>query len=270
MPAALFGATLIQDRRAPRPPVLVARLRGWLRLVLGAGLAAVAVLLIVSAHLHLFTQPSPARGPSGTSRPSILRPPGSHGVPGTTSSIPAAAILYGLLAAVLVAAAVIGVVWLLRHRVPALGPPPGDAEEDVTGLRRAVASGSDARRRLDDARAAIIACYAAMERSLTEAGAARAAADTPDELLTRATAAGIVRGDAAGRLTGLFYEARFSSHPMSPAERDEADRALGELAAGLHAPASSAAAAPAAATPAAGTPANAATPETPATPDTDS
>ena len=79
-------------------------------------------------------------------------------------------------------------------------------------------SGRSALRTVDDARAAIIACYLAMETSLAERGAARGVADTPGELLTRATESGLVRGTAAGRLTALFYEARFSSHPLgSPA-----------------------------------------------------
>jgi hypothetical protein len=239
--AVLLAATLIRGHRAPHPAAPVARLRAWLRLVLGGGLAAVAVLLLLDAHLHLFTQPHRARRPPASDlRPTSPRPPGSHVTP-HTSSIPSAAILYGLLIAVLAAAAVLGLVWVLRHRPPPMGAPRDVAEEDMTGLRNAVASGSDALRQLDDARAAIIACYAAMERSLAEAGTARAAADTPDELLARATATGIVRGDAAARLTGLFYEARFSSHPMSHGQRDEAGRALDELGAALQAPAAAAA-----------------------------
>jgi hypothetical protein len=55
-------------------------------------------------------------------------------------------------------------------------------------------------------------------------------ADTPDELLARAVAAGTVRGGAASRLTSLFYEARFSTHPLSEGKRDAASAALDELA----------------------------------------
>ncbi len=72
-----------------------------------------------------------------------------------------------------------------------------------------------------------------MEQSLARAGTARAVADTPDELLARAAGQGLVRGDAAARLTALFYEARFSTHPMPLGKRAEAQRALGELADGL-------------------------------------
>jgi hypothetical protein len=73
----------------------------------------------------------------------------------------------------------------------------------------------------------------AMERRLAERGAARGAADTPDELLARAVAAGVVRGGAAGRLTALFYEARFSTHPLVAGQRDAASAALDDLAAEL-------------------------------------
>ena len=55
-------------------------------------------------------------------------------------------------------------------------------------------------------------------------------ADTPDELLARAVAAGTVRGPAASRLTALFYEARFSTHPLAAGQRAAASAALDELA----------------------------------------
>ena len=38
------------------------------------------------------------------------------------------------------------------------------------------------------------------------------------------------RPSRLGTLTGLFYEARFSTHPMPPAKRDQAQRALADLA----------------------------------------
>jgi hypothetical protein len=72
-----------------------------------------------------------------------------------------------------------------------------------------------------------------MESSLAERGAARGVADTPDELLARARETGVVRGTAAARLTTLFYEARFSSHPLDRSQRGAAEQALDELAAAL-------------------------------------
>ena len=132
----------------------------------------------------------------------------------------------------LVAAVVISIWWAARLRRPAApGRIAGDV--DAEDLREAVESGLAALAELDDARAAIIACYLAMESSLAERGAARGAADTPDELLARAEAAGVVRGAASRRLTALFYEARFSSHPLGGGQRDAARQALGELAAEL-------------------------------------
>jgi hypothetical protein len=145
---------------------------------------------------------------------------------------PLGPILYGLLVFVIVAAVAISLWWAARQLRPAPPPLLPDAA-DADELREAVESGRLAFAELDDARAAIIACYVAMERSLADRGAARGAADTPDELLARVISAGIVRGAAARRLTGLFYEARFSTHPLGRAERDAASAALDELAAEL-------------------------------------
>jgi hypothetical protein len=130
-------------------------------------------------------------------------------------------------------------VWLATRRraagrVPQADAPPGDDEQSE--LSRAVESGRSALHRVDDARAAIIACYVAMERSLAAAGAEREVAETPDELLARAGAAGLVHGRAAGVLTALFYEARFSSHPLPPERKQSADDALAALADELSVP----------------------------------
>jgi len=134
----------------------------------------------------------------------------------------------------LLAGLVLSLWWARRLRRPAgRARADGFIAEDPEQLREAVESGRSALRTFDDARAAIIACYVAMENSLAERGAAREVAGTPDELLARATETGLVRGTAAARLTALFYEARFSSHPLDRTQRDAAERALDELAAAL-------------------------------------
>jgi hypothetical protein len=214
-------------------PGVPAALRFVLRWALGGGMTAVAILLIVNLHLHIFTHPG-LQARSAQPPPRIRRLPGSKaGIP-SSSHIPLDPILYGLLIAVLVAAVVISIWWAARLRQPAAPARiPGDLAEDSAGLRDAVESGRAALAGLDDARAAIIACYLAMEHSLAERGTARAAADTPDELLARAVATGIARGPAARRLTVLFYEARFSSHPLGSDQREAASGALDELAAEL-------------------------------------
>jgi hypothetical protein len=226
--AALLGATPPSD--------VVAKLREVLIFVLGAGMIAAAVGIVVSLHLRVSAVPQPTSSFSARPRPSLsLRPrPGSQGT--ASFRIPLSAILYGLLIAVLVAAVALSIWWSRRFR-PSLRARRGDlVAEDPEDLREAVESGRSALRTVDDARAAIIACYVAMENSLAERGAARAVADTPDELLARATTSGLVRGTAAARLTTLFYESRFSSHPLGRGQRDAAERALDELAVALAEP----------------------------------
>jgi Domain of unknown function (DUF4129) len=211
-------------------------LRFVLRWVLALGMLAVGAVLIASLHLHWFIKPPKPLHPRPAPQPSLSLPAGGRGA-GSSFHIPLGPILYGLLIAALLAAVVVSIWWAARLRRAA--PPadvPGALAEDSAGLREAVESGRAAlAAEIDDARAAIIACYLAMERTLAERGTARGLADTPDELLARAVKAGIVRGAAARRLTALFYEARFSSHPLDGGQREAASRALDELAAELRA-----------------------------------
>ena len=190
---------------------------------------AIAAVLISNLHLHFFIKPHPLPVRPAPIPPRRITVPRA---PQPAYHFPLGPILYGLLVFVIVAAVAISLWWAARLRRPALPrllPDAADADE----LREAVESGRLAFAELDDARAAIIACYVAMESSLGDRGAARGVADTPDELLARVVSAGIVRGAAARRLTGLFYEARFSTHPLGRAERDAASAALDELAAEL-------------------------------------
>jgi hypothetical protein len=228
MRAALLGGVPVND--------VAAKLRGVLTVVLGAGMIAVAVAIFVSLHLHLAGKvpPQPSVGVKPIPKYKTLPPKASQFGPGFR--VPLSVILYVLLVVLLVAAVLLSVWWSRRFRPSFAGKTSGFLAEDPEDLREAVESGRLALRTVDDARAAIIACYVAMETSLAERGAARAVADTPDELLARATTSGLVRGTAAARLTALFYEARFSSHPLGRGQRDAAEQALDELAAALAAP----------------------------------
>ncbi|HEX4290697.1 MAG TPA: DUF4129 domain-containing protein [Trebonia sp.] len=205
-----------------------AALRFTLKWVLGGCIAAVAAVLISDLHLHFLTKgrlpPAPPPAPRGTAK-ARLRLPASGG---WTLSVPWLPILYGLLVVALVAAVVISIWWSSRIRRPAA--PLVIEDVGTEELREAVESGRAALAEISDARAAIIACYVAMERSLADRGTSRTAADTPDELLARAVGAGTVRGPAASRLTALFYEARFSTHPVADGQRAAAGAALDELA----------------------------------------
>jgi hypothetical protein len=225
---------LLIRRRSGSQEATAVRLREVLLSVLAAGGVAVAAVMVAGLHLHVFTQharPRPRRPPVATPTGSVRPRLGTGAVPHISLTV----LLYALLVAVLLAGIAV-CIWLARRlRAPVALRASGDdfIAEDPERLREAVESGRSALRTVDDARAAIIACYLAMETSLAERGAARGVAGTPGELLTRATERGLVRGTAAGRLTALFYEARFSSHPLGQRQRDAAEQALDELAAGL-------------------------------------
>ena len=68
---------------------------------------------------------------------------------------------------------------------------------------------------------------------LAEAGSPAQAADTPAEVLARATADGLVRSSCASTLAGLFRRARYSSHPMTEDDRAAAMEALTQVRADL-------------------------------------
>jgi hypothetical protein len=227
----LFVILLVRHGRGSQEPAAV-KLRAVLLLVLGAGAIGAAVLMLAGLNLKGLGSARrlpPIGHPTATPSSSFRPHPGS----GSAVHVPVTVLLYALLVAVLLAGVAVSIWWARRLR-PAIALRRDEViAEDPEQLREAVESGRSALRTVDDARAAIIACYLAMETTLAERGTARGAAGTPGELLTRATEAGLVRGTAAGQLTALFYEARFSSHPLGHRQRDAAERALDELAADL-------------------------------------
>jgi membrane protein implicated in regulation of membrane protease activity len=106
----------------------------------------------------------------------------------------------------------------------------------LTQLLDSLAAAQDALTKAGgEPREAIIACYAAMERGFAAAGrqTAPAAADTPAEVLTRATQAGLVSAEPAAALTGLFRRARYSSQPMTKQDSEAASGALDRMRADL-------------------------------------
>ncbi len=231
--AALLVALLIRGRR-PSDDFRILRVRGVLRYALVAALVIIPSVLLLAKPLHGHPLPSPRPQPvpRSSATPAVTRAPR----PGPAFQVPLPDVLYALLILALIGGIVGCAMWLRRRQPGHEALPPDEAslaEGQRSDLQAAVSSGRRALAGLDDARAAIIACYVAMERSLAAAGAGHEAADTPDEFLSRAAAAGLVRGAAAGELTALFYEARYSGHELAAAQRDAARGALEQLAADL-------------------------------------
>jgi hypothetical protein len=132
-----------------------------------------------------------------------------------------------------VALAATGLSVYRRRRARPLPPLGMLADPDAAPLAAALAAGARALHEDPDPRTAIIGCYAAMERNLADAGLPPRMADTPAEVLSRATTGGLVRPAPAATLTGLFRRARYSSHPMTEADRAAAIEALAQVQADL-------------------------------------
>jgi hypothetical protein len=238
--AALLTANLLRRRRAAGQGHLAGTLNSLLRPVLITGLIAIPLIGLLTKARPLRPRPRPGSSPRPQPSPA---PTHSHPpAPASGHALPFNPLW--VLVALLAAVALWFLIATLRRR-PRYGrfePVPEDQDDDDSEqLRQAVRSGQRALAAVSEARAAIIACYVAMEASLASAGAVRDAAETPDELLARVTADGLVSGDAAATLTALFYEARFSAHDMPQRSRAAAQQALAELAVAA-APASTAAA----------------------------
>ena len=183
--------------------------------------------------------PSKADQPPPPPQPIVSRPPGvpvpQTGAPQGNGHAPSTFDLVPILRIVLIVAVVLVVLLgvflfarrfrILNRSVLVASSAPAAAETDDVRLAEAVSAGRTALQG-DDTRAAVIACYAAMETSLTANGVGRHASDSPSDLLARAAGAGLLTGPAPEALADLFREARYSTHPMG---RDQLERARGAL-----------------------------------------
>jgi hypothetical protein len=194
----------------------------WWAKTLGVLLAIAA---LVTPFAVLFTRKPRPLGPrplpSGVAASGLGRP-----VAAAPSSI--WPLITGMVIAILV---VLTLVVLSRHR--RLIGTSHNGKRRLTALLDSLAAGSHALTAGAEPRAAIIACYVAMERGFAAAGSAPAVADTPAEVLARATRAGLVRAEPAETLTGLFRRARYSTYPMTSTDSQVAADALTEMRTGL-------------------------------------
>jgi hypothetical protein len=119
----------------------------------------------------------------------------------------------------------LGGVWVVvrRDRRPEPPAPGGSVEEE---LARAIGSTIDDLRRERDARRAVIAAYANMERILASHGLARSRAEVPYEYLARVLRVLQVSESAVRSLTELFEYAKFSPHEIDEAMKEQAIESL--------------------------------------------
>ena len=104
---------------------------------------------------------------------------------------------------------------------------PEEGDETVEAELSAVVSDTiDDLRREPDARRAVIAAYARMERVLAQHGQPRRRSEAPFEYLARVLLGLRVRAAAVRDLTELFERAKFSTHEIDQAMKERAIAAL--------------------------------------------
>jgi hypothetical protein len=127
---------------------------------------------------------------------------------------------FGLGALVLLAG-----VWVMirRDRRPEPGTPEESVEEE---LARAIGTTIDDLRKERDARRAVIAAYANMERILASHGLVRSSAEVPYEYLARVLRVLQVSESSVRSLTELFEYAKFSPHEIDETMKEQAIESL--------------------------------------------
>ena len=119
-------------------------------------------------------------------------------------------------------AAGVVVLWFRREQ-----PPTEASETDAT--RAAVQAAITVLDAEPDPRRAVIVAYGAMQHTLGKRGVVHSPAEAPREYLLRALVASRATEQEARTLTGLFEEARYSTHPIPERLRDAALSALRSL-----------------------------------------
>ncbi len=183
-------------------------------LLLGAALIAAAALGVRT------TTPTPRPGGLGRGLAPVAptHPPGGRSGYAIPTWLP-----WTVLAIVLVGIAVVAV--LLARRTSAID----DQSPQRIGARAAVRAAIGALDSVSDPRRAVIAAYVAMQEELGAHGIVRLPAEAPREYLGRVLAESVGADRDARTLTGLFEEARFSTHPIPERVRELALSALNSL-----------------------------------------
>ena len=217
IPVALY-AHVVQMREFPLQDPRTMRYRAVRSMLSTAGVFLVLALILYSRrHSTFFGFHSLFGGHAGSAAG------GSHG--GTTPQYEPTfrwPVLWAT--ALLLAAAAAWYLWDRSHRVaPARAFGAASVAEDLAdSLDDAI---DDLEAELD-ARRAVIAAYARMERTFAGHGLDRRPSETPTEYLRRLLLGLTSQVDAVRRLTRLFEHARFSDHTIGDAMKRDAIESL--------------------------------------------
>lgn len=201
-------------------------------------LIAAAVLLAWALLLALLMRWMPAVDvgePPAPEPPQDIADPAGAGTPPPQEPADNGGTVFGVLAAMTIALIALSVVATIVGRRRTSDPPSAAFDDQALPAQ---VSGPDLARAAElglaemgdlsrDPRAAIIACYLAMERELEKSpGTVPQDSDTPSEVLARAIEHRALPAASATVLVDLFEEARFSPHVMHEGHRADAMGAL--------------------------------------------
>jgi hypothetical protein len=127
---------------------------------------------------------------------------------------------------IVTALAVLTVAVVIRWRVLGRQKSEVASADRHASVLEALEVSLDALRGEPDPRRAVIAAYAAMERSLSSAGFGRRRSEAPLEYLRRVLAAPTRAAEEVRTITLLFQHAKFSHHPVDETMRNGAIDAL--------------------------------------------
>lgn len=227
IPVAIYAYS-IQARESlaqkERKPYYVRVIRNLAFVFLLAGLGIARLFWHGKLHFGL-------HAPSGTPPPQAGKVIAGHGS-STYRPTFQWPVLY---ATILLAAFVVAWFWWVRRNAP---PAADVAGVELTAAEDVAATIGDAIDDLEaepDARAAVIAAYARMERTFDRRGLDRRPSETPVEYLGRILVGLGSRAEPVARLTGLFEQAKFSDHEIDSSMKRDAIDALRAIRSDLQA-----------------------------------
>ena len=212
----LIAIGLIKSKEGPD---MLPKRGNWLLRVFATMTLFAVVFIAVAYWRHSHDHASTvAKPPPGGTAPPVKKPRLAGGKPVDFDWAPVIVVF-----SIAVGGAAIGGAYYLRTRRRSESLVQRAAE----ALGAALDESLDDLRRERDARRAVIAAYARMERVLAASGLPRRAAEAPLEYLARVLH-DLLRASAGSvsRLTVLFERAKFSTHEIGPDLKEEAIEAL--------------------------------------------